>query len=188
MKMNKVLFSALLLTVAGIAVAAAAPAPAGEPGFDMMNKTGKPVTILVNNGYKNIVKAVVKPATTLLGKTITANDVTAAIDINEPTLLVVYEGAFPNNGIEPFRPRGGDEGTQKFFFDWMITGPKAKHYLYHFTPGKKIYVSLDNNGALRPQQGSGSGKTATGYSLDNVVAPSNIIKFDEQYKDYVTIR
>ena len=187
MKMNKVLFSALLLTVSKVAFGAAGAA-AGEPGFDMMNKTGKPVTVLVNNGYKNIVKAVIQPASTLLGKTLKANDLTANIDVNEPTLLIVYEGAHPNNEIEPFRARGGDEGTQQFFFDWSIHGPKVKNYLFHFVPGKKIYVTLDNNGALRPQQGAGKGKTATGYSLDNAVTASDIIKFDEKYSDYITRR
>jgi hypothetical protein len=186
MKMNKALLSALLLTVSGIANAAPA-APEG-PGFDIMNKSGGPVTILVNNGYKNIVKAVVKPASTIFGKTLSANDVSASIDINQPTLLVVYEGSFPNNEIEPFRARGGDEGKQAFFFDWTIYGPKTNYNLYHFAPGKKIYVSLHKNGKLDPQKGSGDGKTAVGYSLDNNVTPADIITFDKKYSDYITIR
>lgn len=188
MKMNKVLFSALL-TVSGIAIAAPA-APAG-PGFDIINKSGGPITILVNNGYKNIAKGVVKTATTIFGKTLSANNFSASININEPTLLVVYEGSFPKNEMEPFRARGGDEGKQAFFFDWTIYGPKTKYYLYHFTPGKDIYVTLHANGKLNPQtgpKGGSTGKTEAGYSLENRVSQDNIIKFDDKYSDYLTIR
>ena len=183
MKMNKMFYSALLLTVSGVAIAV-------EPGFDIINKTGKPVTILVNNGYKNVEQVIVKPASTIFDKTMSANNVSVPVDINEPTLLVVYEGALTNK-IEPFRARGGDEGTQAFFYDWMITGPKSKNYMYHFVPGKKMYVTLHNNGNLNPQtgpKGGSTGKTEAGYSLDNVVKQSDIIKFDDKYEDYITRR
>jgi hypothetical protein len=102
----------------------------------------------------------------------------------------VYEGAF-TNPIEPFRARGGDEGTQKFFFDWMISGPKAKNYMYHFTPGKKVYVTLHKAGNLNPQtgpKGGKTGKTEAGYSLGGNVSQGDIIKFDEKYSDYVQRR
>jgi len=172
MKMNKVLYCGLLLSFSAIAVAQ-------EPGFDIVNKTGKPITVLVNNGYKNIKQVVVKPATTILGKTISANNASVPIDINEPTLFVVYEGAITNK-IELFRPRGGDEGTNKFFFDWSIV-PKPK-YVYHFKLGKKIYVTLHNNGELNPQtgpRGGATGKTEAGYSLMNVVSQSDIMRSAE---------
>jgi hypothetical protein len=187
MKMNVMMVYGLLLSVSVTRVAFAAGAAAG-PGFDIINKSGGPITILVNNGYKNIKKIVVKPATTIFGKTLSAHNVSADIDINEPTLLVVYEGAF-TNPIEPFRGRGGDEGTQKFFFDWMIVGPKATNYMYHFKPGKNVYVTLHKKGELNPQtgpKGGSTGKTEAGYSLHNIVSQGDIIKFDEQYSDYVT--
>ena len=105
------------------------------------------------------------------------------IDVNEPTLLVVYEGAISNK-IEPFRPRGGDEGTPAFFYDWMISGPKVKQYVYHFKPGKDIYVTLHNNGALNPQtgpKGGATGKTEAGYPLANEVSQSDIMQATEVY-------
>jgi len=185
--MGKMLFFGLLLSSLGAGIAQAA---AAEPGFDIINKSGGPITILVNNGYKNIKKVVVRPASTILGKTLSANNVSATIDVNEPTLLVVYEGAY-TNPIEPFRARGGDEGTQQFSFDWMFTGPEAKNYMYHFTPGKKIYVTLHKAGNLNPQtgpKGGKTGKTEAGYSLMGNVSQGDIIKFDEKYADYVTRR
>lgn len=186
MKMNVMMIYSMLLSVFVVGVAQAIT----NPGFDIINKSGGPITILVNNGYKNIKKVIVKTATTLFGKTLSANNVSVPIDINEPTLLVVYEGAY-NNPIEPFRARGGDEGTQKFFFDWLIVGPKATNYLYHFKPGKDIYVTLHKGGSLDPQtgpQGGSKGVTEAGYPLQNRVSPSDIIKFDEQYSDYITRR
>lgn len=181
MKKNKALYG-ILLSISGVIVAA--PAPANEPGFDFINKSGKTLTILVNNGYKNILQAVVKPATTIFGKVITANNVSATIDINEPTLLVVYEGAFPNIKVEPFRPRGGDEGTPAFFYDWMVHGPKTKTYMYTFKLGKKAYVTLHEKGNLNPQTGPSSGAkgvTDAGYSLQNEVSQSDIMRANEAY-------
>jgi hypothetical protein len=178
MKMNKA-FYGIFLSFSAAVIAG----PAGNPGFDIINKSGKPITILVNNGYKNIKKVVVHPAKTLFGKTLSANNVSASIDINEPTLFVVYEGAL-TNAIEPFRARGGDEGTPAFFYDWMINGPKAKHYMYHFKPGKTIYVTLHGNGALNPQTGPKSGKTGkteAGYPLTDNVTQSDIMQFTEVY-------
>ncbi|HLW73223.1 MAG TPA: hypothetical protein VKR54_04185 [Candidatus Babeliales bacterium] len=179
MKKNNALYG-ILLSISGVVVAAG---PASEPGFDFINKSGKTLTILVNNGYKNILQAVVKPAVTVFGKVITANNVSATIDINEPTLLVVYEGAYTTK-VEPFRPRGGDEGTPAFFYDWMVHGPKAKTYMYTFKLGKKAYVTLHENGNLNPQSGPRSGatgKTDAGYSLENEVSQSDIMRASESY-------
>lgn len=178
MKINKV-FGGLLLSVSGIVIAGT---PA-NPGFDIINKSGKPITVLINNGYKNVKQAIVQPASTFFGKTLSANNVSANIDTSEPTLLVVYEGALSNK-IEPFRARGGDEFTSAFFYDWMITGPKSKHYMYHFKPGKDIYVTLHSNGNLNPQSGPGGGKTGkteAGYPLANKVSQSDIMRFTEVY-------
>lgn len=180
MKMNKV-FAGLLLSCAGIVLAV--PGTPANPGFDIINKSGKPVTILVNNGYKNIKQAVVQKASSIFGKTLSANNVSATIDPSEPTLLVIYEGAITNK-IEPFRPRGGDEGTSAFFYDWTVYGPKTPHYMYHFKPGKDIYVTLHDNGNLNPQTGPKGGKTGNteaGYPLANKVSQSDIMRFTEKY-------
>ena len=178
MKINKV-FGSLLLSISGIVIAGT---PA-NPGFDIINKSGTPVTILINNGYKNVKQVVVQKASTIFGKTISANNVSAMINPNEPTLLVVYEGALSNK-IEPFRARGGDEGTPAFFYDWLVNGPKSKHYMYHFKPGKDIYVTLHKDGALNPQtgpKGGATGKTEAGYPLANEVSQSDIMRFTEVY-------
>ncbi len=181
MKMNKAFYVGLLLTVSGIITAApAGAARVGDATFDLMNKSGKDITVLVNNGYKNVAKEVVKQATTLFGKTITPRSLSLLIDTNEPTLLVIIEGAYPDATIEPFRARGGDEFTPAFFYDWMIHGPKAKKYIYTFAKGKDIYVSLEANGNLRPQVGQGN-KTATGYSKENEVSQSDIMRASEAY-------
>jgi len=181
MKVNKAFYALLLLNISGIIVARMSAE--ADPGFNIINKFGKPITILINNDYKNIKQAVVQKAITIFGKTISANSVSAIIDVNKPTLLVIYEGVLTNK-IEPFRPRSGDEGTPAFFYDWTIYGPKIKHYVYHFKPNKKIYVTLHSNGALNPQTGPSrgtTGKTEAGYPLMNIVSQSDIMHFTEEY-------
>ncbi|MBA3751835.1 hypothetical protein H0X06_03510 [Candidatus Dependentiae bacterium] len=152
-----------------------------DPGFDLINKTGKPVTIRVVNGDQaSIEKAIVEPAKTLLGKTLKANSKNAPLDISQPTMLIVWDKAMNNPKDEILTVGVGiaDAGTEKFFYNWTIK-PKP-NFVYHFKPGKSIYVTLDKNGELRPQSGplkGITGKTEAGFPLKNIVKKDEILRY-----------
>ena len=152
-----------------------------NPGFDLINKTGSSVAIRVINGDSAPIRyTLVKPALTLLGKTLSANNQSALIDINQPTLLVVWNKAIsePDKNIYTVGAALKGEGTARYFNRWIITPTPT--YVYHFKPGKSIYVTLDKGGELRPQTGPSSGstgKTDAGYPLANEVKQDDIIKY-----------
>ncbi|MBA2307282.1 hypothetical protein H0W26_04080 [Candidatus Dependentiae bacterium] len=164
--------------------ATAAPAPAStkrDPGFDIINKTGSPVTIRVVNGdTAPLGKAVVQPARTILGKTLAAHNQSAQIDTNQPTLLVVWDKALtnPESSIATVGAGISGEGTPNYFNNWTIF-PRPS-YIYHFKPGKSIYVTLDKGGSLRPQTGPGKGKTEAGYPLANALKTDDIMRYKGQ--------
>lgn len=166
---------------AGAAAQAAAQGTKDNPGFDIINRTSGPITIRVVNGdTASLGKAVVKPAKTLLGVTTTANNESAQIDINKPTLLIVWDKAISNPANEIFSGSSSTQGigTADFFGNWTIM-PKPS-YIYHFKPGKSIYVSLEKGGELRPQEGKAKGllgKTQAGYPLANVVPKADIFRY-----------
>ena len=152
-----------------------------NPGFDIINKTGKEVSIRVVNGDTiSIPYAVVKPAQTILGKTASARNQNASIDTNQPTLLVVWDTAISDPKKDIYTGGVGitGEGTPAYFNNWLIVPKPA--YIYHFKLGKSIYVTLDKNGQLKPQTGPSrgtTGKTEAGYPLANEVEQTDIMSY-----------
>jgi len=145
----------------------AASANAVDPGFDFINKSGHTVTILVINDGKRVKQEVVF-ATGMLSKLVTSRNLSAEIDINKETEVIVLSGEIKQNIIAM-----KTEGT-----DWLIYAPgRNEADLYTFTPGKQIYVTLHEDSKLDPQtgpKGGTTGKTDAGYSLENVVTKSDI--------------
>lgn len=159
-----------------------------DPGFDIINKTGKPITIRLINDLDRekavIEKAIVQPAElNSRGKTIAANSKHAQIDITKPTLLIVYRGVDSSKTEKHMlsinaSPNMKGIGTEGFFNNWQIE-PRPDN-VYHFKPNKTIYVTVHENGDLDPQTGPAGGwwgVTEDGYPTGNNVKKDDIIRY-----------
>ena len=151
--------------------------PKGNPGFDIVNKSGHPITIrLVNGDEATLPKAVVRPS----GFFKKDQNQSAQIDINKPTLLIIWNKEITNPKENIYSVAVGEQGvgTHRFFNNWTINpGPE---YIYHFKPGKSIYVTFGKDEKLTPQTGSLKSfkkKTTAGYPLTNILTKDDIIPY-----------
>jgi len=173
----------LAFIASGMAFSAQDLASSNDPGFDILNKTGNTVYIrLINGDNAPIRHAAVEPAKMFLGSTVVTNNKSAQIDLKEPTILIVWDKKIrdPNDIISTKLGSKG-EGTSQYLANWNIAPAPA--FLYHFKPGKSIYVTLDPGGGLRPQSGRFlTGKTEAGYPKTNILEPSDIIRYGQKAK------
>ncbi|MBA3751200.1 hypothetical protein H0X06_00140 [Candidatus Dependentiae bacterium] len=155
-----------------------------NPGFDIINRTENAIRIYMVNAtggpLGNEFDASVDPARTVLGKTILDNDYSQRIAIDKPTVLFIWAKKSPGviGAVPPSRAAASGAGTESYFEGWQVVGPEEPSFIYHFKPGKSIYVALDKEG-LRPQSND-KGVTEAGYPDANIVSKNDIIRYKKK--------
>ncbi len=132
-------------------------------GFELINKSKRPIWVALTNGDNTTRAMEVQPATKMERQGLRF----LRIDINQPTFMAVW---YSNPGRVSFEKKTLGLFGEKTF-------KPAPNKVYSFTKGKTMYLTWDQANYARPQSGplgGKLGKTDSNLSLKDNVSKSDI--------------
>lgn len=133
-------------------------------GFELVNKSKRPIWIALTNGENTTLAAKVDPVTTMVRHEVRFNN----IDITKPTQMAVW---YSNPGRVSFEKKYTIAGAKLF--------KPAPNKVYSFTLNRTLYLKWTKENYAGPQTGllwGMRGKTDSNLSLADNVSKTDIIE------------